>query len=313
MAQRVSWRDPRATDFRAVQGGVLGNCLGNVLSGLGGGTPVAATPRGSLFVQQTGCASRDVGILVGVMLLVLAFFPKTWALLLVIPIPIMAAYMSVVLAPMFIEGMKSIIQDEPDYSKSVVVGVSLLAGLGFQYGLIDLPIGELWESTLQKAVTSGGIAIILLTLALELTGSRRRRLHVMLDVEELPEINRFLADFSIRRGWGGRMTDRLQAAAEEALLTLLDRQDTGRQQQLRLIVSGSGRGAELEFVTAPSDAGNLEDQLALLAEPPPEIEEMLSEGDVPLRMLRHFATSVSHRQYHETEIITIHIALVAGQ
>ena len=96
----------------------------------------------------------------------------------------------------------------------------MMLGLAFQFEFIDLPIGELWEATLQKAVTSGGIAVILLTLALELTGSRRRRLQVMLDVEELPRINRFLADFSNRRGWNERMTDRLQAAAEEALLVL---------------------------------------------------------------------------------------------
>ncbi len=313
VAQRVSWRDSRATDFRAVQGGVVGTCLGNILSGLGGGMPVNASVRGSLFVQQTACASRDVGILVGALLLVLAFFPKGWALLLVIPIPVMAAYMAVILAPMFIEGMKSILQDEPDYSKSVVVGVSLLVGLGFHFGLIDLPIGGLWESTLQKAVTSGGIVIILLTWVLELTSSRRRRLQVMLDIEELPRINRFLAGFSSGRGWGERMTGRLQAASEEALLVLLDLREAGRQRQLRLIASGSGRGAELEFATAPSDSGNLEDQLSLLSDPPPEIEEMLSEGDVPLRMLRHFATSVSHRQYHETEIITIHVALVTEQ
>ena len=312
VAQRVSWREARAADFRAVQGGVLGNCLGNILSGVGGGTPVNASVRGGLFVQQTSCASRDVGILVGVMLVVLAFFPKAWELLLVIPIPVMAAYMIVILAPMFIEGMKSIMQDEPDYSKGVVVRVSLLVGLGFQYGLIDLPIGVLWESTFQKAVISGGIAVILLTLALELTGPRSRRLQVMLDVEELQRINRFLGDFSSRRGWGERMTDRIQAASKEVLLALLDRQDEGRLWRLRLIASSSGRGAELEFVTAPSDADNLEDESESAGGAAPEIEEMLSEGDVPLRMLRHFATSVSHRQYHETEIITVHVALVAG-
>ena len=312
VAQRVSRRDTGATDFRSVQGGVVGNSLGNILSGLAGGMPMMATPRGSLFVQQTGCASRFVGILVGIILLLLAFFPKAWALLLVVPIPVMVAYMTVVLAPLTIEGMKSIIQDEPDYSRSVVVGASLLVGLAFQYQFIDLPIGELWEATLQKAIISGGITVIVLTWALEFAGRRRRRLQLTLDLEELPRINRFLADFSSSRGWGDDMTEKLQAVSEEALLVLLDRQNAGRQRQLRLVASSSGRGgAELEFATAPSDSGNLEDQLTLLSEPPPELDEMLSHGDVPLRMLRHFATSVSHRQYHETDIITVHVALVA--
>ena len=109
------------------------------------------------------------------------------------------------------------------------------------------------------------------------------------------------------------MTARLQAASEEAVLVLLERRSAGLQRQLRLTASGSSRGAELEFITAPGDAGNLEDQLALLSEPPPDLEKMLSEGDVPLRMLRHFATSVTHRQYHETEIITVQVSLVTGE
>ena len=178
---------------------------------------MTTSPRGGLFVQQTGCASRDVGILLGIMFIFLAFFPKAWGLLLIIPVPVMVAYMAVILAPMFIEGMRSIVGDEPDYSKSVVVGVSLVVGLGFQYGLINLPIGALWESTLQKAVTSGGISVILLTWGLELASSRRGRLQVALDTEELPRVNRFLEGFSRRRGWGEAMTERMQAAAEGSL------------------------------------------------------------------------------------------------
>ena len=213
----------------------------------------------------------------------------------------MAAYLVVVLAPMFVEGMRSIIQAEPDYSKSLIVGTSLAIGIAFQYQLVDLPIGALWESTLQKAITSGGISVILLTLATEAMGPRRRSLRVPLNVDELPLINRFLEQFSIRNGWNERTASRLQAVGEETLLLLLDREDPGRPRRLRISAASSGRGAELEFITAPSDAGNLEDQFALLGDSPPEVEGILSAGDTPMRVLRHMATSVSHRQYQDTE------------
>ena len=52
VAQRVSRRNARAIDFRSVQGGVVGNCLGNVLSGLGGGMPVIASPRGAYWYNR---------------------------------------------------------------------------------------------------------------------------------------------------------------------------------------------------------------------------------------------------------------------
>lgn len=309
VAYRVSQPGSRSVDFRSVQGGVVGNCVGNVLAGLAGAMPVMSTPRASMFVQQTGCASRDVGILIGILLIALAFFPKAWGLLLVIPLPVMAAYMVVVLAPLFVEGMKAIVQSEPDYSRSLIVGTSLAIGMAFQYGLISLPIGPLWQSTLSKAIIAGGISVIMLTLALEIMGPRRRRLRLPLNLDALPRIDQFLEEFSTRNGWSERTTDRLRAVAEETLLVLLERKDSGRQRQLRISAIRSGRGAELEFITGPSDAGNLEDRFSLLGDPPPEIEGMLSADDMPMRMLRHLASSVSHRQYHDTDVITVQVAV----
>ena len=129
VAHRVSRPGNRAVDFRAVQGGVVGNSLGNILAGLAGSMPMTATPRGSMFVQQTGCASRDVGVLIGAIFVAMAFFPKAWAVLLIIPVPVMAAHLMVVLAPMFVEGMRAIVQAEPDYAKSLIVGISVAMGL----------------------------------------------------------------------------------------------------------------------------------------------------------------------------------------
>lgn len=309
VAYRVSQPGDRSVDFRSVQGGVVGNCVGNVLAGLAGAMPVMSTPRSSMFVQQTGCASRDVGILVGILLIALAFFPKAWTLLLVIPLPVMAAYLIVVLAPLFVEGMKAIVQSEPDYSRSLIVGTSLAVGLAFQYELISLPIGPLWQATLSKAIIAGGISVILLTLAVEIMGPRRRRLRLPLNLEELPRINQFLEELSARNGWNERTTDRLRAVAEETLLVLIEREESDRQRQLRITAVRSGRGAELEFITGPSDAGNLEDRFSLLGDPPPEIEGLLTADDIPMRMLRHLASSVSHRQYHDTDVITVQVAV----
>ena len=162
---------------------------------------------------------------------------------------------------------------------------------------------------MQKAITSGGISVILLTLALETTGPRRRRLRVPLSVDELPRINGFVEEFSTRNGWNRRTTDRLQAVAEETLPVLTEREGSQRQRRLRITAASSGRGAELEFITGTTEAGSLEDEFAQLGDPPPEIEGMLSAGDMPMRALRYLAASVNHRQYQEIEVISVLVAV----
>ena len=173
-ALRVSWREPRAIDFRRIEGGAMSNGLGTLLAGIWGGIPLTTGPRGSMIALQTGCASRDIGIFIGVACLVLAFFPKAWGLVSIIPGPVVAVYLILIMAPLLIEGMRTIIQDEFDYRKGLMVGVATMVGLGFQFDMVTLPIGGLWGSMFQQGLTTGGITMVLLTLFTELTGQGRR-------------------------------------------------------------------------------------------------------------------------------------------
>ena len=314
-AQRVSWRSERAIDFRRVERGAIGCGLGDVLAGLAGGMPIATGTRGAMLVQQTGCASRDVGILIGGIFLALAFFPKLEGVLVAIPGPIVAMYLVTMMAPIFVEGMRTVIQDEPDYRKNLLVGVVMAIGLGFHFNLVSLPVSGLWGPMLHNALTAGGITIVILTLFMNLTGQGRRRINTELSVEALPKINEFLDDFSASQSWDAEMTDRLHAVAEETLPVLVNDDEggstSGRRRLLVLAVS-DGPTAELEFASAPGDTENLEDRIALLRKPAPEMPELAVERDIPLRLLSHYASSVSHQQYHVTEIITVRVVPAAS-
>ena len=57
----------------------------------------------------------------------------------------------------------------------------------------------------------------------------------------------------------------------------------------------------MEVVVAPGDT-NLEDRMAHLGE---HADEVSVEKEISLRILRHYASSVHHQQYHDTDIITI--------
>ena len=72
---------------------------------------------------------------------------------------------------------------------------------------------------------------------------------------------------------------------------------------LLLIARGEGDGAVLEFIAA-TDAENLEDRMALLGQPPAGGPV---EQEVSLRLLRHYASSVRHYQYHDTDVVTVRV------
>ena len=321
--QQVSWRETRAMDYRRVQGGASATGMGNILAGLVGGMPITTSPRGISFVQQAGCASSYVGMLTGVFLIVAAFFPKSWGLLVGIPGPVTATFLIIIISPLFLEGMKLILRDAPDYRKSLVVGVSLAIGLGFQFRLIDLPDAGVWGPMFQNGLTAGGVAVVILTFLSGFGGQGRRRLQTELSVDSLPKINEFLKDFSSRRGWNHEMTSRLQSVAEETVHILSrtagDSSDSdGRR--LLVIAGNEGRVAEVEFIGVSGDSQNLEDRIALLTEPGPgtaELElpdlESTIDREASLRLLLHYASSVTHRQYHEAEIITVRVAPTAAE
>ena len=97
--QRVAWRKPRAVDFRAVQGAVAADGAGNLLSGLAGTVPNTTYSTSIAITELTGVAARSVGVWIGIVFAAAAFLPKVSALLLAIPSPVAAAYVTVLLSP----------------------------------------------------------------------------------------------------------------------------------------------------------------------------------------------------------------------
>ena len=307
--QQVSWRRQRAVDFRAVQGAVAADGLGNLLSGLAGTVPNTTYSTSVSVTELTGVGARSVGIAVGAVFLVLAFLPKGLAVFLAIPGPVAAAYLTVLLAMLFVVGMKIVVQDGINYRKGLVAGVGFWIGVGFQSGAIFPEyFSEFAGGLLQNGMTAGGLAAILLTMFVELTEARRRRLEMEFDLSALPQVREFLNDFASRSGWNKAMSSRLESASEETLLTLFQRDNGGKESHRRhllLIAHKEESGAVLEFVASASKE-NLEDRIALLGER--QNAKTPAEREISLRLLRHFASSVRHQQYHDTDIITIRVS-----
>ena len=303
--QRVSWRRPRAIDFRSIQGALNADGLGNLLSGLAGTVPNTTYAASISVAELTGVTSRWVGACVGVIFVVLAFLPKTVAVVMAIPNPVVAAYFIVALSILFVMGMRILFQDGLDYRKGLVVGLAFWLGVAFQ---LDWIFPEYFQGALGElfgnAMTVGGLSVIVLMLFVDLTSARREHIRATLNAAASPQLDTFLSDFAARLGWDGEMTTRLRAVGEETLLTLIRRdQDGGAERHLLLVARADHAAVELEFIAA-TDETNLEDQVALLGD---HAAGVPAEEELSLRLLRYYASSVRHQQYHDTDVITVRV------
>ena len=305
--QRVSWAGPRAVDFRAVQGAVAGDATGNLLSGLAGTMPLGFRPTGASMVEITGVSSRRIGVALGIALIALALLPKALAVILAIPGPVAAAFITITMASIFVIGMKVIVQDGLDYRKGLIAGLGFWIGASFQNGAVFPQIvSEFAGGFLQNGMIAGGLAATAMTLFVELAKPRRSRIELPFDASALREIRTFVGAFAHGSGWDSAMAERLDAASEETMLTLLHQDEAGDDdapRRLRLVAYREDGAAVLEFVASKGEA-NLQDKIALLGEigAADSIERVVS-----LRLLRHHASSVRHQQYHDTDIVTVRV------
>ena len=308
--QRVSWRRPQAVDYRVVEGAMAADGVGKLLCGVGGIMPTQTTTVSVPTIEITGVGARGVGIAAGAVMIVLAFLPKALAVVLAVPGPVYAAYLVVLLALIFVRGMAEVVQGGIDHHKGLIAGLGFWAGVGCQNGMIFPEyLAGVAGGLLANGITVGGLVAVLMTLFLEVTAPRVDRLEVAADVSVLPRIREFIGRFAARSGWDSGMVERLEAASEETLLTLVGEDGGGEQPaQRRLFLSArkDAEGAVLEFV-AGTAAGhrNIQDRIGLLAERP---DDALMEREVSLRLLRHIASSVRHQQFHDTDIVTVHVA-----
>lgn len=306
--QQVGRRQPRVTDFRLVQGSLNTNGLGVLLSGIAGTPPSTVhTSRTVQLINLTGVASRRVGYAFGAIYVGLAFLPKLTAVFTTIPSPVMGAYILTALGLLFVEGIRTVVQDGLDAQKAMVVGIafSLGVGLASQTIFADL-LGGTWGTLLDNGVLVGALVAVALTMFLDLTSPQRReRFETDLSLSNLPEIDGFLRGLASQMGWSEASGQRLRLAGEETLMSLLQSEEfESAEDAPRLIVLAhlEGDTVELEFM-AVFDEENLEDRLAYLSEETEGVEE----GEISLRLLRHYASSINHQKYHGLDIVTVQV------
>jgi NCS2 family nucleobase:cation symporter-2/xanthine permease XanP len=310
--QNVSRRRPRATDFRVVQGTLNIGGIGMVLSGLAGTPPpVIYTPSCLSLINLTGVATPGVGHTIGAMIVLVALLPKTLAIMLTVPGSVMGALLLIIMGLLFTEGMRTVVQSGLDHRKALVAGASLAIGAGLEsHNIFADLVGGTWGVVLGNGLVSGVLSVVVLTSFLEVAGSRRRRLEVELDISSLLPISSFLRNLAIKNGWNSASTERLTAAGEETLSSMLElRDDYQEDKPPRLIVTvqGDPRTVDMEFITIGGEE-NIEDRLAYLV----EHSNAPDENEISFRLLHHYASSVRHRKYHGIDVVKVQVTADPG-
>ena len=305
--QQGSRRQPRAIDFRQIQGMVSVNGIGMLLAGIAGTLPPMSYSSFSLsLINLTGVAARRVGIGVAVVIVAFAFFSKVTALLLTIPGPVLGAYLMLAMGMLFVSGLQTILRDGLNQKRVLIVGLASALGLGLHNHPIMADLfGEVMGRLLGNGATIGAVVAIGMTFLLESFGSRLSRLEVTLETASLPAIDEFLTRLASGMGWSEASTLRLRAAGEETLASLQARDDTiDSSVPPRLIIKARPQTGlvDLEFV-ATTRHENIEDQLAYLTDE----GAIPTADDLSLRLLRHHSSAVRHEKFYGVDIVTVQV------
>ena len=287
-------------DFREVQRANARIGAGSVLAGIGGTIPLGYSPAGPAALFQTGGDPRRIRAPFLAVFVAVAASPKLQAALIAVPRAVIVVFfvsVLVVLVTKLIPVRAGAIKQR---ASPAVMWVPV--GVGVVFEVAGAALGNARGLDAMNGLTAGSIVLIALTARRALR-TRRFRVDLPLASFSAEEIKEFVSSLPVD---SDEFKDRLAAVSEEALMVLIqsDVHSYDPNRQMRLTATLHGATIEAEFVAAPSGAQNLQERIMLLTEPEAQDLEAVIERDAALRLLNHYATSVTHRQYRDVEVIT---------
>ena len=304
-AQQISHRKSKPIDYRTVQGALYADGLGNLLSGVLGTLPNTTYSTSISVVEMTGVAARRVGILCGVIMTLLAFFPKITAVILSVPKPVVGSYLLVLILLLFMHGVRMVVSEGLSFEKGVIIGMGFWLGVGFQQKAIFYDSIPGWLAPiLNNGMTIGTMITLLLVGLLNMGHGRKALLKTRFSIKELPVINRFIKAFVQKNKWDTQTQGRIQLAVEEIILGLTQmRQDSDNDPLAKFRIELRVIDDQLEMDLAVTA---MDDNLEVIIDAA-KLSKQVPMNQLSFKILSSLADEVRHYQFHGLDFICLKI------
>jgi len=151
--------------MKRLKGGVLANGLNSFVSALFNTFPNSCFGQNNGVIQLTGVASRYVGFVVALMLIVLGLFPAVSGLVQMIPEPVLGGATIVMFGTIAASGVRIVSREPLNRRAIMIIALSLAVGLGVSQQPLILQFAPDWLKTLlSSGIAAGGITAIVLNL-----------------------------------------------------------------------------------------------------------------------------------------------------
>ncbi|MDU6409539.1 MAG: uracil-xanthine permease family protein [Yersiniaceae bacterium] len=151
--------------MKRIKGGVLANGLNSLLSAVFNTFPNSCFGQNNGVIQLTGVASRYVGFVVALMLVVLGLFPGVSALVQHIPEPVLGGATIVMFGTIAASGVRIVSREPLNRRAIMIIALSLAVGLGVSQQPLILQFAPDWVKNLfSSGIAAGGITAIVLNL-----------------------------------------------------------------------------------------------------------------------------------------------------
>ena len=151
--------------MKRLKGGVLANGLNSFVSAVFNTFPNSCFGQNNGVIQLTGVASRYVGFVVALMLIVLGLFPAVSGFVRHIPEPVLGGATLVMFGTIAASGVRIVSREPLNRRAILIIALSLAVGLGVSQQPLILQFAPEWlKNLLSSGIAAGGITAIVLNL-----------------------------------------------------------------------------------------------------------------------------------------------------
>jgi len=212
----INWYRP---DMKILSKGVLVEAISNITGGVLGGAGQGSSAVSVGMSIATGVTSRRIGLAVGACCIALSFFPWIASLYAILPRPVLDASLVMGVSFILLSGIQIISSRMMDIRKTLVVGISIVAGL-----CVDMipevrdGVGAGLRPVLSSPLSVAAIVAVGLNLLFRIGVRQSASIELRYHADVHDEVKNFLSD----RGAAWGMRKEVMDRAEHALIHYIE-------------------------------------------------------------------------------------------